>query len=129
MALFLDIETEPVSHDRWAPRFVIAGYAYDDGPVEFTQDLLQSRRLLLEADSVVMHRGAFECGVLDVQRDWFDTALAATISGAARGTLTPLGTAYNLWLSGLATQLTVARAQHSCPSGMECQLHQPRKST
>jgi len=88
--LTLDIETTWMRHDEALPTFVVAGYAYDDGPVRFTYDANEVRGLIDFArhggHEIVMHRGAFETGVLGIRGlDWYDTAMVATIAGAERG--------------------------------------------
>lgn len=82
--LYLDIETEWMKHEDPLPIFVIGGYAYDDGPVQFVMDRERCRRLLDEhVGRISMHRGAFEAGTLECRDglEFYDTAMAATIMG------------------------------------------------
>ncbi len=88
MNLYLDIETEPIEHGKALPQFAVAGYAYGDGPVQFTTDAGRVRALLRGGGGiqVVCHRGAFEHGVLGLNEQQFaDTAIRGTILGAASG--------------------------------------------
>jgi len=89
--VYLDIETEWTRHSDPLPVFVIAGFAIDDGPVQYRYSLETARNVVLDAaargDTVVCHRGAFEMGTLQIPRGvrWYDTAIVATIQGAAAG--------------------------------------------
>jgi hypothetical protein len=93
MVIYVDIETTPMSHGSVLPTFCIAGYAFEGGPVEFTEDANKVRSLLKGGDGikVICHRGAFEFGVLGIG-DAFncasrfdDTAIRGTIIGASMG--------------------------------------------
>jgi hypothetical protein len=89
--VYFDIETEWLRHSDPLPVFVIAGFCVDDGPVQFRFSKATARNVILDAiargDTVVCHRGAFELGTLEIPRGvkLYDTALVATIEGAARG--------------------------------------------
>lgn len=89
--VYLDIETEWTRHSDPLPVFVIAGFAIDDGPVMYRFTKETARNIILDAhargDIVVCHRGAFEFGTLEIPRGipFYDTAIVATIQGAAAG--------------------------------------------
>jgi hypothetical protein len=85
--LYVDIETEPVSHEEELPPFVVGGFACDDGPVQFTRDWSHLRYLMMEAPQLVCHKGAFEAAVMNIPKDkpFTDTSIRATILGAAAG--------------------------------------------
>ena len=89
--VYLDIETEWTRHSDPLPVFVVAGFAVDDGPVQFRYTLPAARSIILDAvkrgDTVVTWRGAFELGTLMIPMGtpFHDCALVATIQGAAAG--------------------------------------------
>lgn len=89
--VYLDIETEWTRHSDPLPVFVVAGFAVDDGPVQYRFTKEAARNIILDAhargDTVVCHRGAFEFGTLEIPRGipFYDTAIVATIQGAAAG--------------------------------------------
>lgn len=89
--IYIDIETEWLTHADALPKFVVAGVAIDSGPVYFLYTYEGARNVILDAcrrkDTVVCHRGAFEFGTLQIARGvpFYDTAMVATIEGAARG--------------------------------------------
>ncbi len=89
--MYLDLETEWLEHAvRW-PKHAVSGFAIDDGPVQFERDRIrmgyQALRHVNAGGLLVCHRGAFEGGTLNLPMGtpFYDTAMAATIMGAAAG--------------------------------------------
>ena len=87
MNVYVDIETTPTEHGKALPDFALAGYAFGQGPVQFTTDRLRVIDLLRGGSGiqVVCHRGAFEYGVLAAEGIFLDTAIRGTILGASTG--------------------------------------------
>lgn len=89
--LYLDLETEWLTHEDPLPKFVVAGYCIDGGGVGFCRDASEMaaivKRAVTAGHLLVCHRGAFELGTLQLPRGlpFYDTAMAATIVGAAAG--------------------------------------------